>query len=170
MGSSLVYATPLTAHQLTNGLRNIADSISLPAFKYQGDLVRNLEIEAKEESANYCFNCYYLIAIKGDPSVQEEVVVVRDETPLTIQEEKIVDSYLDPNDVETFIYYAGMNTNFNVTVDVIYGTVKVTIRDLKSGSANNVLKEQNVSYGYANIGVTNGANIRSNIPTNSLDQ
>ncbi len=82
------------------------DEISTGKFQYKGDQINNLEVPAKENGPDYCFNCYYLIAVKGSPAVHEDIVVVRDTTPVTIREHMIVDSYLNSPEKETFIYYA----------------------------------------------------------------
>jgi hypothetical protein len=110
-----------------------------------------------------------LIAIRGDDSVQEEIVVVRDETPVTLQEQKIVDSYLDANETETFVFYVGSNTNFNISIDVLYGTINVTVRELKAGGSDVVIKSQIVSYGFVNIPIQKGAKM-INLPTSLLNQ
>lgn len=93
--SSAIYATPLRIND-TQGIRDIVDDLSTSKYEYRGDQVNNLEVEAKENGTDYCYDCYYLIAVKGSPAVHEDLVVVRDPTPVTIREHMIVDSYLDP--------------------------------------------------------------------------
>lgn len=90
-GTSRLYATPILS-SATN-FRQYAESLHLPQYKYKADQLNNLEITAKLTGDNYCFNCYYLIAIKGNPSVHEEIVIVAEGTLVNLRQ-GVVEGYL----------------------------------------------------------------------------
>lgn len=71
-GFSSVYATPFNNTNNTKGVKDIIENMNLNRFKYRSDVINNLEVEASDKpESEYCFNCYYLIAVRGNPSVHE---------------------------------------------------------------------------------------------------
>lgn len=78
-----MYATPVTRSDKT--IKDYIDSVNLSSYKYKADQLSHLSIKAKDSGNDYCYNCYYLIAVKGTPGVNEEVSIVTEGTPVIIK-------------------------------------------------------------------------------------
>lgn len=71
-GDVKVYANKvggnMSIENLVNKNLDLFDFKSVPGDSF---------LEIQSTSSNFCKNCYYLIAIKGDPSVQAEMAIAK---------------------------------------------------------------------------------------------
>ena len=80
-----------------------------------------------KNSKSFCQNCYYLVAVLGKPSVDMELIVQPINYSIPLKEGSALKDKLELNSVNTYHFYS--LTDFNLTINRLYGTYTIKITD-----------------------------------------
>lgn len=75
--------------------------------------------------SKFCTKCYYMIAVKGDPNVQAEMAIVRQNDSIGLTTYGILKQSLKKGEKYQYVYYSIFD--FNLSIPLLYGELQVTI-------------------------------------------
>lgn len=81
----------------------------------------NGDLYVANTNANFCFNCYYIIAVQGFPDVQGEMTINPSDIPILLKDGAIMRDRLQLNENITYQLYS--SSSFNISVSPLYGSV-----------------------------------------------
>jgi hypothetical protein len=112
-GDANIAAFPVTLGTRVEDLinRNIQD------FPFVEKEFGDLKID--ESSSDFCLNCYYFIAVKGQPLVHEELLVIPASSPIPLKVGSTMKDSIANQEVKTYVFYT--LTSFNLSVSILYG-------------------------------------------------
>ena len=67
----------------------------------------------------FCTNCYYMIAVKGDPNLQSEMAIARGNDYIGLTTYGILKQTLKNAEKESYVYYSIFD--FNVSIPLLFG-------------------------------------------------
>lgn len=82
-GNSTVYVQNINSSlEITSQIQSLFTK-NIDTLNWKGDLNANLVIDT--QSPNFCFQCYYLIVIKGKQTVNTEMIVNLQSLPIPLK-------------------------------------------------------------------------------------
>lgn len=80
-GNSYIYATKIEEDDILEDLLNR----DLESFDFVSEMNGNLEV-SKSINPTFCKNCYYIITVKGSPSVAADITINSGDVPILMKE------------------------------------------------------------------------------------
>lgn len=122
-GSALIFVSPIYPNQTIQDLMS-ADPSEFPFVNSNQLSIFTISNASKD----FCFNCDYLIVVKGSPSVNSELLVLNLTGSIPLSINGILRQKIKPNDpIHQYSFYS--ISSFNVTISIKYGSLRVNILD-----------------------------------------
>lgn len=80
-----------------------------------------LFLEISTSEVDFCYDCYYVIKIKGSPAVKEEIIVKVQDSAVVLREKLVFEDILKKEEQTELVYYLGEGEPFFLDVNVRYG-------------------------------------------------
>lgn len=94
---------------------------------YEKNTINDMLIN-KENSA-FCYNCYYFIVVKGDPSVKEDLVIISDDNPIPLKDGTNFKDKVKASEKKEYELYS--TSTFILNMNILYGNVTINVFDPK---------------------------------------
>lgn len=113
--------------------------VNLTAFPFTSD--QNGAILVSNNSTKFCTNCQYLIVLEAKTAVNSEIVIANYNASISLSVNGIIKEKIIVSELSFRNYTFNSISAFNITVNPIYGKLKIIVID----PSKNIIVNANVS-------------------------